>query len=578
MLRKTCLSWCEKHVTLNGERFRREDWPLIVPIVESIEANPRARHIIVGAVQTVKTLLAQLWSVSRMQVDPSPTLWYAMTDDQADSFVDLKLNPLIDATQLKERAFYGDKNKTTRKRKQLPSGHAFEALSAGPAINRQQRSAETLVFDEFWLYDGDWLTELSNRRSADEFSHTWREIFVTTAANEGHILGRLFDDSTQYRLEWKCGACGDTYVPDFGDQKERGGLKFECVRQKSGRLDKAATAASARWECPHCGDRIPYSKAFVKEQAAQMRWKQCNDSPAPNTFGWHIPDWLVRDWGALAVDWVEANDAVKQGDIEPLRKLILTRFAKSWKQLEQARGEKRPRNVGAYKCGEAWSGEGKDEYGRPLRFLAVDVQKDHYVAVARAWSAQGDSRLIEARRCTSSNEIADMAARCGVEWFRVFLDGRWDTTQVCRLCSQYGWRMVMGSAEERFKHSHDGQFRIFSEPREMDPFIGTAQAGGDRVLMFQFSKSAGLDRLALIKSLGVEKWSAASDAPDWYWTQTEAHYTVTKTKPSGETYREWHGLKDDHAGDCEVIQVMCSSIAGLLGNTSAAEAQPPINA
>lgn len=578
MRRKSRLSWCEKHIYLNGEKFRREDWPLLVAPMECIEQNAAARHLVLGGVQTVKTLLGQLWCASSMQIEPSPTLWYTRTDDQADSFVDLKLNPLIDATQLKDRAFFGDPNKATRKRKQLPSGHSLEVLSAGPTINRQQRSAETVVMDEFWLYDGEWLGEIANRHAAPEFAASWRELFVTTAADEGHMLGKVWDDSTQMKLQWKCAECSKEYVPDFGEKQARGGLKYECKRLPDGRINKAETAKTVHWECPYCSSQTRYSKRFVHEQASRQSWKQCNPSPAPRAFGWWIPDWLVRDWAALVIDWEEANDAKRKGDIEPLRKLILTRFAKPWRRLEVAKGEKRPRNIGDYKMGDLWAGESRDEYGRPNRFLTVDVQKDHYVAVARAWGAGGESRLLEATKCMSAGAVHDMAVRNGIEPFRVFLDARWDQTAVARLCAQYSWRMLMGAKDGDFYHKYDGQRKIFSEPHDVDPFLGTSAEGGNKVLRFLFSKPHALDRLTVLRSEGCSQWSAASDAPDWYWTETEAHYTVEKTKPNGETFREWHGLKDDHAGDCEAMQVVCASIAGLLGNSVSPEAKAPAEA
>ena len=573
--RKSTLSWAEKHVTLSGQPFRREDWPLLVNILETIEANPGSRFIILGAVQTVKTLLAQLYLLRCMQVEPAATLWYTKTDDQADSFVDQKFTPIIDSTPLKERAFHGDPNKTTRKRKMLPSGHIYQILSAGPLINRQQHSAQTEVLDEFWTYEKGWHAEIENRHAAPEFAADWREIIVSTAANDGHILGRLFAESTQFNLEWLCDGCGREYVPVFGEQGKQGGLKYKSCNRVDGTPDKAAIHASAEWECPHCGHRMKHSAPTIKRLTRPGAWKQTNPAPAPRTFGWWIPDWLVRDWGDLAVQWAEANYALKLGSVEPLEKLVLTRFAQAWKPLEQRRDSKPKRNVGAYKMGEKWDQMARDEYGRPMAFVTVDVQKDHYVCVARAWARGGKSRLLEVKKCAAQSEIRDMALRHGIEPFRVFLDARHDTDNVGRLCSSYGWRMLMGDKANDYHHPTDGKRHIYSEPRNMDPFLGLAHEGQYSVPLFLFSKNRALDRFATLRSLGVEQWSGASDAPEWYWRETEAHYTIIKKKEDGSEMREWRGERDDHAGDCEVMQCVLATICGLLYEEAVMDAQPP---
>ena len=69
-------------------------------------------------------------------------------------------------------------------------------------------------------------------------------------------------------------------------------------------------------------------------------------------------------------------------------------------------------------------------------------------------------------------------------------------------------------------------------------------------------------------------WTAAEDAPDWYWREIDAHYKVKETEKDGSERWVWKGMKEDHAGDCEGMHVVVASMGGLTG----AESVAPVSA
>jgi len=202
------------------------------------------------------------------------------------------------------------------------------------------------------------------------------------------------------------------------------------------------------------------------------------------------------------------------------------------------------------------------------------VQLDHFVLVIRSWSTTGASRLRHAEKVTTPARLRDLCLEHGVIPERTYLDGRHEPDYVRRTAATFGWRVLLGEKDKDYYHAESGLRRIFSEHRFIDAFAGTISQGHAHgvVVEYRFSKQSALSRLHLLRTLpaadGTPLWSAASDAPEWYFKEIDAHYRVKKTAVDGQPYYEWHGFKEDHAGDCERTQIVFASIAGLIGRES----------
>lgn len=224
--------------------------------------------------------------------------------------------------------------------------------------------------------------------------------------------------------------------------------------------------------------------------------------------------------------------------------------------------------------GEAWPDEGKDLQGRPWRFCTVDVQLDHFVVTIRAWGPFSSSRLIWAQKVTTPGHIADLCALHHVPPERTILDGRHSTDRVRRICGQMGWRTFLGEGNVK-DYAHlalGGIRRIYSEPKPIDPWQGTTNQGQGIIFEFNFSKLSALDRLHNLRTLeandGSPLWTAAKDAPDWYFREVDAFYRMPKKNALGQTSYLWAVGGPDHAADCECMGVVAASMAGLVGSES----------
>ncbi len=139
------------------------------------------------------------------------------------------------------------------------------------------------------------------------------------------------------------------------------------------------------------------------------------------------------------------------------------------------------------------------------------------------------------------------------------------------LCANYGWRSLRGEDEKDYLHP-DGVRRIISPKEEQDPFRGTAHQGRAIVIENKFAKWSALDRLTLLRELtandGTPLFTAADDAPAWYFKELDAYVRILKFK-NGLEFHEWtSGGNPDHTADCECEGIAVASALNLTGAES----------
>ena len=188
----------------------------------------------------------------------------------------------------------------------------------------------------------------------------------------------------------------------------------------------------------------------------------------------------------------------------------------------------------------------------------MDVQRNHFWGVVRSWAADGRSRLVARAKLLTVPEVEAFADEHGVlrgQWWeslgvnglpvvtcesRVFVDSKFNTQEVFRICSESGFHAVNSYTRRSYKHS-DGVHRIYSEPHVIDSYIGIRREGSvRRVLQFFFGADAAKDRMEVLRSQrdkdGVPVWSAAANHGDEYARQIAAEAKVKTFKADGKTW------------------------------------------
>ena len=589
------LTWAERNVLLDGRPFRREDWPLIVDFIEAIDAGEGKTVIAMMPPQRGKTLAAQLHLARNVAVSPRRQLWYSLTERDSRTLSDAKLKPLLESCDGIRNVTYTDPDARGRGLHfRFHHSHVI-LLSASVQGHRNGHSGQTLYLDEAWQYPERAIAEIFKR--ADSYRWQRQQVITTTAPDEGHELDVLWRAATRHEWHVACPHCGHVFAPAWG----RDMFPVEEIMGDGGKLDVAKTAASVRMTPPCCRVSTQWSLAVqraMNDRARGAGYRREGDGRA-DVIGYRFNALSVDPWESVAAEWATAMNAMRAGDPSLMREFRIKRLCLAWSPERADIANDAKLEVGPYRLGEPWTDEAKDGEGRAYRFMTVDVQRNHFWAVVRAWARDGRSRLIARSKLLTSHEIEAMAREHDVmhgRWFetrgadgrhvvtcesRVFVDSRYSKDGlVARLCADHGFHMLYGEKPKSFKHA-DGVRRIYSEAHLIDPMMGVVKTGlNKRVFEWFFVGDSAKDRMEVLRQQtgadGLPCWTASEDHGPEYAKQMSAEAKVKKYGADGMTFRwAWvRAKKDNHYFDCETMQIVAASIAGLIGDEADQVTEP----
>lgn len=583
------IDWFEENIQLDYGSFKRENHPLLLEPAR-MAARKRGGYVgLIGSVQHIKTLTAQLVQLYGLHTSPCNAAHYDLTTEALKEFSDDKFVPLIDNTEIITNLIPNQPYRRTKIYTSTPYGY-IRLLSAGILANRNSKTLERITADESWAYKDDegWLEQIHDRQSS--YNWQWQMFLPSSGQTAGSQLDQLWQKSTQRTWHVKCDCCGEyiPYVwklPAVNGKVPAGGIRYassEEVVDKEGMIDWVKLRESVYYQCQLCEGRIEWSAATQDSRNLEGKYIQMNLNADPDIEFFNYNALVHRPWPELVTKWKESTIARSRGDLSKLENFIRKSLASAWSEADYISDEIQESATGGYLLGDKW--DTGDDKNIPIMFCTVDVQKDHYYVVIRAWCLINGtlySRLIEREKVVSVGQIRDLADKWklkqnGIRGSRVFMDGNYNTIQIQRIAGENGWMVFRGDKAADFRHP-DGLRRIFSDVQYLDTGQGTENAnGGSRYVgQVRFSKNSALSRLSLIRSIRSQDdklvWTYADDAGSVYQRQINAWHRISKTAPDGKRFYDFinRDSKDDHYGDCEQQQVVCAAMAGLVGVTEA---------
>ena len=577
--RQDPVAWCEQNIQLDYGNFKRENHPLLVDVLRAAAESRGAYVGLIGSVQHIKTLTAQLLQLYSLHVSPASSAHYDLTGDALKEFSDDKFTPLIDSTERILKLIPDQKYRKTKLYTSTPLGHV-RLLSANVLANRNSKTLERITADESWAYKDEekWLEQIHSRQNS--FNWQWQMFLPSSGQTEGSELDQLWQRSSQHTWHVKCPCCGEE-IPYIWKQAPvdgkvpPGGIQYASrdeVTNAEGEIDWLALRESVYYQCQLCEGRIDWDPGAQHERNLTGRYIQMNSNPDPQCVFYHYNALAHAPWPELVTKWKRATIARSRGDLSGLEEFVRKQLAQPWNESNYVSAEKIEHARGDYVLGEKWEPNGSE----PIMFATVDVQKDHFYVIVRAWSIiEGElhSRLIEREKVYSSGAIRDIADKyglAGATMSRVFLDGNYNSIQVQRLAAENYWIVFRGDNARDYRHG-DGLRRIYAETDYIDVGEGTIGAGRKLVPQIRFSSNEALNRLSLIRGIKGRNdqpvWTYAKDAGAIYERQINAWQKISKTKPSGEVYYDFinRDSHNDHFGDCEKMNIVCAAMAGLIG-------------
>jgi len=209
----------------------------------------------------------------------------------------------------------------------------------------------------------------------------------------------------------------------------------------------------------------------------------------------------------------------------------------------------------------------------------VDVQQDHFWACVRAWRADGTSMLIWYGKILTQEMIKQLQERMGVRDNLVFVDSGYETGTVYELCSKTsryvttdlgrewirnsGWTALKGSGTDRFSH-------IPANGRKLEKFfsppIKVMSLSGNHCRLMHWSNLITKDKLSHLRAAGPDVWAFPEDVGEEYMEQivSEVKRDVVDNRTKAITQRYVTINRNNHAWDCEAMQVVAAAITNIL--------------
>lgn len=540
--------WCSGRVALYeglSPYFEADSVPWFIEPLNAfadIEAKEVCVLAPVGMGKTATILEAgQAYNIAE---DGGPTLLVGSTDADLKDWSETRFDYTLRNTKETSFLLPTGKNRHKKRKDAIIFPHMAIFMTGANLSGLQAKSMRRVICDEPWTYAKGMLREAEGR-----LHDRWNRQFylISQAGFEGDDWHKKCESTSMREFMFRCPSC------DHEQPWRWGNVKYD-----ESITDRVKMAQTAHLVCenPDCGHCVPDNAQKRREIASKARYVQIRDG-MPNSIGFHcnaLCNWRLPLW-RLVIERCNAMDEVARGNLELLRQFIQKRLAEFWSdEQEDERVELTGHGykVQDYANGEKWECE---EY----RFMTIDRQQDHFWTVIRAWASNGDSRLLYFDKVDTWERLQVIQKRYNVENKMTQIDCGYQKDEVYKRCAQYGWLALRGDKRESYPHKRRGG-RVFYKP--YSPYQDATSSDHRVTKVAYFSNLVHKDILFQLRNQRGVAWQVPDDIGSEYLRQIDAEVR----RGEGKTAKWEPRIKDNHAVDCEDMQVVIASMLGLIGS------------
>jgi len=444
----------------------------------------------------------------------------------------------------------------------------------------QRKSVRYEWNDEVWCWDDGMMREAWSRTEA--FRRICKILNVSQAGDTMSEWEVAYNGAKRYVYGVHCLQCGklqplEFFAHMYDDESTRAGIVWsKSARQTDGRWNIDEAGASARFKCCYCGhehDDEPRVWAHFDRHGEYL-----DMDPERNRTDCSVR-WnglAVGDWGRLVRKFLRACEVRDQGSTMQLEQFYKKDLALFW---DPGVATEKVELVTSGYVKEAPFADGyktqKLEW-ETLRVITADYQQGrgndtrHLIVVCRAWGANGRSRLLWEGRLNSFEELYQLQTALEVTPRCVAIDGGFNLMEVAAQAAKYGWTILLGDDAATFLHKRKKRppVRLPYSPRfAVDPAKGTAGQGRRLAYGFRWSNPTIKNQLFNLRHGAVAvEWELPSDISPSYREGIDSEAKRREmNKKTGVAKWVWVQLHpNNHAWDCECMQVVVAIIAGTL--------------
>lgn len=503
--------------------------------------------VFLAPIGTGKTTFMEAGLCYIIAEDPGPTLLVGQTDDDLKDWAETRMDYAIHNTPETAALLPRDRHKKRKMEILFPSMSLF--LTGANLSGLQSKSMRRVFCDEAWQYRPGMLNEARGR-----LHDRWnRQFFILSQAGvSGDDLDKAWEQTDKREFCFACPECGTVQPWQWCNVK---GFDDETLAN----IDRAKSAyiACQNEDCSHTIQDNTQQRRKLAESAYYV--PTASDTALPGSIGFHynvLCNWRKPLWEIVLL-WLDAKQALRQGNTDPLRQFIQKRLAEPWQ--EDITDNRQELVGGGYLMSEYADGKLTDEEGVVngirFRFMTIDVQADHFWVVIRAWKATGESMKLYFGRLETIDQADELAKRYGIAPTMIVMDSGFSSDMVYSICAKRNWTALKGSGRDSFPWAtKEGKTKL----RPYQKFSTASASNGSTCRFAHWSSDRIKDILYAHRTGKSGSWLLPDDVSPEYLKQIDAETKreVTNSKTKQVEYRWVKTRQNNHAWDCEAMQIV----------------------
>jgi hypothetical protein len=568
--RRPIHDWARDFVQLGGGYARQGAFDIRTcrHLLEPFEAvaDERVREVTCrAAIQTLKTLFVEICSLWAIANEPGPIMWTQQDDESAAEHVKGRYRNLLRNCEPVARLL--PKNKHDAATCEIYFGDFYLIINGANLNNLQSKSIRWKLNSECWLWKQGLLTHARRRVSAYARDGISKILNESQGSHADDDFDRLWHEGTAQIWSVQCFGC-QRFVPlEFFGRAADDPAKRVCVvwdegaRNENGMWDEQLVRNSTRWICPHCAHE------HANSAATRARWNSTGRYSAPRadrdgkhrSFNWNAI--LAEDMGQLAVEFLQAGEFKKRGQINPLRDFYMQRLALPWRNEEAQLNRTTVELRGTYALADMHARGREKLENEARRMMTIDRQRDHFWAVVRAWKSDGGSQLLWRGKLSTTEQAEAIRQHFGVESQLCFQDAQFSTAHVYEDCIRFGWTALHGSGDDSFVHIRPNGQKV----QKFHSSIKQTQVPGGYARYMFWASDPVKDVLAALVAGNSHAWECGADHGEEYARHLRGEVKRERiSKSTGRSEWRWTKTGPNHMWDCEAMQVAVALALQLL--------------
>ena len=521
---------------------------LIEPF-HAIKDNGTRVVICNAAVQTGKSLLADISIPYFVLHKPGPIQFSQATDEMVKNHINNRLYPLLQSCKpLRSILPPNDKDFTN-------FGIKFPNMvlyTNGEKVSAfQAKSIKFAICDEAHMWDRGRLSQAIDRVSAFERKGTSKVLIVSQPDQVDSDFLRMYELGTMEEWQVPCQGCGKYFFPIWRKQKKDGsfyGMLWDSneITKPAGKWNINEVLKTVRYECEFCGYKHIDSKELKKIWNLEGKYVSQNPS-ADNkvrSFRWNAV--VKNNWYDLVIKFIEAKELANINIMENL-----TQFFQ--KYITEAYDPNFYEGIGRIKT-DVYDVQ-SDWPEACVRFASIDVQKYHFWVLIREWARDSSSRMLFFGKVSNESELKDLLTKFKVNQQCVFVDvANAENGDVWAFVDRNQWTGLRGDhwADEKGYQWNIRNTKVtlyYSQPA----LIPNSR---NQRWYYNFAPNPVSDIAAALRD-GKGQEFKCLDSPE-YKKQMFAEKKLPIKNKYGQISWKWQNKSqaDNHAWDCEKMQVV----------------------